>query len=115
MSSDVVTRRAVADLPPVEEDGTEVADGKGETVLFGLDGQEYEIDLSDKNAKAFRTAMKQYVEHGREVSKRPGRNRNPEATMIREWIRYSTPGPEGAEYVAICLTAFSPATVHRDA
>jgi ethanolamine utilization protein EutQ len=32
-----------------------------------------------------------------------------------EWIRYSTPGPEGAEYVAICLPAFSPTTVHRDA
>jgi mannose-6-phosphate isomerase-like protein (cupin superfamily) len=32
-----------------------------------------------------------------------------------EWVRYSTPGPEGAEYVAICLPAFSPGTVHRDA
>ena len=31
-----------------------------------------------------------------------------------EWIRYSTPGPEGAEYVAVCLPAFSPDTVHRD-
>lgn len=31
-----------------------------------------------------------------------------------EWIRYSTPGSDGAEYVAICLPAFSPATVHRD-
>lgn len=32
-----------------------------------------------------------------------------------EWVRYSTPGEEGAEYVAICLPAFSPSTVHRDA
>lgn len=31
-----------------------------------------------------------------------------------EWIRYSSPEPEGAEYVAICLPAFSPETVHRD-
>lgn len=31
-----------------------------------------------------------------------------------EWVRYSTPGEEGAEYVAICLPAFSPDTVHRD-
>lgn len=31
-----------------------------------------------------------------------------------EWVRYSTPGPEGAEYVAICVPAFSPDTVHRD-
>ena len=35
-------------------------------------------------------------------------------TSPGEWIRYSTPGPEGAEYVAVCLPAFSPATVHRD-
>jgi mannose-6-phosphate isomerase-like protein (cupin superfamily) len=32
-----------------------------------------------------------------------------------EWIQYSTPGPEGAEYIAVCLPAFSPNTVHRDA
>ena len=31
-----------------------------------------------------------------------------------EWIRYSTPGAEGAEYIAVCLPAFSPETVHRD-
>lgn len=35
-------------------------------------------------------------------------------TRRGEWIRYSTPWPGGAEYVAICLPAFSPATVHRD-
>jgi ethanolamine utilization protein EutQ (cupin superfamily) len=33
-------------------------------------------------------------------------------TRAGEWIRYST--PEGAEYVAVCLPAFSPDTVHRD-
>ena len=31
-----------------------------------------------------------------------------------EWVRYSTPGPEGAQYVAVCLPAFSPVTVRRD-
>jgi len=31
-----------------------------------------------------------------------------------EWVRYSTPGPDGAEYVAVCIPAFSPTTVHRD-
>ena len=31
-----------------------------------------------------------------------------------EWIRYSTPHAGGAEYVAVCLPAFSPDTVHRD-
>ena len=38
---------------------------------------------------------------GQAVHTRPG-----------EWVRYSTPG--GAEYIAVCLPAFSPATVHRD-
>jgi len=32
-----------------------------------------------------------------------------------EWVQYSTPEPDGAEYVAVCLPAFSPQTVHRDA
>jgi len=31
-----------------------------------------------------------------------------------EWVRYSTPEAPGAEYVAVCLPAFSPGTVHRD-
>jgi mannose-6-phosphate isomerase-like protein (cupin superfamily) len=31
-----------------------------------------------------------------------------------EWVRYSTPDAGGAEYIAVCLPAFSPATVHRD-
>jgi mannose-6-phosphate isomerase-like protein (cupin superfamily) len=31
-----------------------------------------------------------------------------------ERVRYSTPGPEGAEYLAVCLPAFSPASVHRE-
>ncbi len=35
-------------------------------------------------------------------------------TTPGEWVRYSTPGPRGAEYVAVCIPAFSPATVHRD-
>jgi len=32
-----------------------------------------------------------------------------------EWVQYSTPGAEGAEYIAVCLPAFSIDTVHRDA
>ena len=35
-------------------------------------------------------------------------------TLPGEWVRYSTPDAGGAEYVAICMPAFSPATVHRD-
>jgi mannose-6-phosphate isomerase-like protein (cupin superfamily) len=43
------------------------------------------------------------VRAGQGVVTRPG-----------EWVRYSTPEPGGAEYVAVCLPAFSPETVHRD-
>jgi mannose-6-phosphate isomerase-like protein (cupin superfamily) len=32
-----------------------------------------------------------------------------------EWVRYSSPEPGGAEYVAVCMPAFTPQTVHRDA
>jgi mannose-6-phosphate isomerase-like protein (cupin superfamily) len=35
-------------------------------------------------------------------------------TYADQWVRYSTPEPEGAEYIAVCLPAFSPETVHRD-
>ena len=44
------------------------------------------------------------VRAGQAVVSRPG-----------EWVRYSSPEPGGAEYVAVCLPAFSPQTVHRDA
>jgi mannose-6-phosphate isomerase-like protein (cupin superfamily) len=35
-------------------------------------------------------------------------------TNCGEWIQYSTPEADGAEYIAVCLPAFSPSTVHRD-
>jgi mannose-6-phosphate isomerase-like protein (cupin superfamily) len=35
-------------------------------------------------------------------------------TAPGEWVRYSTPDAEGAEYIAVCLPAFAPALVHRD-
>ncbi len=45
-----------------------------------------------------------------EITVRPGQA---VVTRAGEWIQYST--PEGAEYLAVCLPAFSPDTVHRDA
>ena len=59
-------------------------------VLAGLLRVEYETGVLDVRA-------------GQAVVTRPG-----------EWVRYSTPEPGGAEYVAICLPAFAPETVHRD-
>ena len=53
------------------------------------------------------------VEHeGGELEVRAG-----QAVLVRggEWVRYSSPEPDGAEYVAVCLPAFAPDTVHRDA
>ncbi|MBN1781516.1 cupin [bacterium] len=40
-----------------------------------------------------------------------------QAVMVTkgEWIKYSTPHPGGAEYLAVCMPAFSPETVHREA
>jgi len=36
-------------------------------------------------------------------------------TQANEWVQYSTPSEEGAEYIAVCLPGFTPDTVHRDA
>jgi mannose-6-phosphate isomerase-like protein (cupin superfamily) len=44
------------------------------------------------------------VEAGQAVHARPG-----------EWVRYSSPGAEGAEYIAVCVPGFGPDLVHRDA
>jgi mannose-6-phosphate isomerase-like protein (cupin superfamily) len=49
--------------------------------------------------------------HGGEVEVHAGQE---VITHAGEWIQYSTPHPEGAEYIAVCLPAFSPDTVHRD-
>jgi len=35
-------------------------------------------------------------------------------TRAGEWVQYSTPAPEGAEYIAVCCPGFSPDAVHRD-
>ncbi len=35
-------------------------------------------------------------------------------TEKKEWVRYSTPFEGGAEYIAVCIPAFSPEIVHRD-
>ena len=53
-----------------------------------------------------------HVEHeGGELDVRAG-----QAILVGagEWVRYSSPDPAGATYVAVCLPAFAPNTVHRD-
>lgn len=71
-------------------DGTQIAEGKGETVSFALDGKEYEIDLVNKNATALRKALAPYVEVAAKVGRKTG-TRGKRTTVasdtkaIREW------------------------------
>lgn len=51
-------------------DGTVMEIGSGETVLFSLDGTAYEIDLTDENAAALRSALAPYIAAARSVSTR---------------------------------------------
>jgi mannose-6-phosphate isomerase-like protein (cupin superfamily) len=44
------------------------------------------------------------IRAGQAIHARPG-----------EWVRYRSPEPEGADYISVCVPAFSPGTVHRDA
>ena len=68
------------------------------TVRFGLDGAEYEIDLSAKNAEALRKALASYIDAARRASgaaaRRPARNGRratstggPASTAVREWAK----------------------------
>lgn len=78
-------------------DGTTVANGKGETIEFGLDGVLYEIDLADKNAKRFRDALAPFVGSARKVSARGARRAGgggrsaradkAQTQAIREWAK----------------------------
>ena len=65
-----------------------------ETVTFGLDGKEYAIDLTTKNAQSLRDALAPYVAHGRPVSGRGARRASAKAAAggtapseIRAWAR----------------------------
>ncbi|MDX2972367.1 histone-like nucleoid-structuring protein Lsr2 [Kribbella solani] len=73
-------------------DGTDIPAGKGETVTFALDGQTYEIDLTNKNAGALRKALSPYVEAGRRVTTSRGARVkhtqvDPDARTVKEWAR----------------------------
>ena len=77
-------------------DGTEIPNGSGQTVSFGLDGQGYEIDLTNENAERLRKALTRYTRAGRKVSGPSNRGRaaakpsgksdvSPRA--VREWAK----------------------------
>ncbi|MCQ4213284.1 MULTISPECIES: histone-like nucleoid-structuring protein Lsr2 [Streptomyces] len=69
-------------------DGGEAA----ETVVFGLDGKSYEIDLNQANAKKLRKALAPYLEAGRKQSSRTGKaykltDLSPDPAAVRAWAR----------------------------
>jgi hypothetical protein len=73
-------------------DGTNIPVGKGETVIFALDGKTYEIDLTSKNANALRKALRPYIEAGRSVRTSRGvrvkrTQVGADVRTIKEWAR----------------------------
>jgi hypothetical protein len=74
-------------------DGTELANGKGESVEFSLDGTSYQIDLSAKNATALRKAFEPWVASARKSGGSRGRRAaggrakrdRSQTAAIREW------------------------------
>jgi hypothetical protein len=98
-------------------DNRAIPDGKGETVRFGLDRQDYEIDLGEKNAKAMRDAFSKYVAAARRAAGTPrtgrsragrsgaGPARTHDAKAVRAWaesqgIQVSQRGRVPADLVA---------------
>jgi hypothetical protein len=102
-------------------DGKPIPDGKGETIRFGLDRQDYEIDLADKNAKALRDTFAKYVSAARRTgaghARRSRTGRTPAGTArdydpkaVRAWaesqgIQVNQRGRVPAELVAKFQTA----------
>ena len=65
-------------------DGTEAS----ETVAFGLDGSNYEIDLSDQNAKELRTRLEEFVAVARKVTGRKrAKKSGPSSKEVRQWAQ----------------------------
>ncbi|TKJ95540.1 hypothetical protein PlfCFBP13513_17085 [Plantibacter flavus] len=75
-------------------DGSELKQGEGKTITFGLEGSAYEIDLSEKNEKALRTALEPFLKVARTSSKSKAstsasstRTSKEELSAARSWLR----------------------------
>jgi Lsr2 len=83
-----MTRRVLTTTEYTDDLDGSAADG---TVLFGFDGDSYEIELSRSNAAAFADAIAPYLAHARKVT--PGgrsgrRTKNPsDASAVRQWAK----------------------------
>lgn len=74
-------------------DGTEPAT----RVTFGLEGQVYEIDVSDENLEKLRDALAPFIEHSRKPSRTVKKSQPAELKAVREWARTAglTVNPRG--------------------
>lgn len=75
-------------------DGAELKQGEGKTITFSLEGSAYEIDLSEKNEKALRSALEPYLNAARSVSRTNAtssagspRSNKQELSAARSWLR----------------------------
>ena len=85
-------------------DGTPISEGKGETIAFSVNGIDYEIDLSAKNAKEFYKKLDHYIDHaakvggrrsrsvgtltsGSEVKRKPVQRDRDHVRAVREWAQ----------------------------
>lgn len=71
-------------------DGTELGEGEGETIQFGLDGKTYEIDLSAEHAQQLRDAITLFVDVARRQggsAAAPRRGARRDVDAIRVWAR----------------------------
>lgn len=72
-------------------DSTPIESGTGETVIFAIDGTEYEIDLSDANAQLLRDSLKtftaaaRHTKRGRPTSRSAVRSSSVDSSAIRQW------------------------------
>src|SRR5918993_4342648 len=92
-----MAQRTVIELTD-DLDGRPIPDGKGETIRFSLDRQDYEIDLGEKNAKALRDALSKYVAAARRAGGTRGRGRGggPRAPPTPRTDAQAGRGPGGA-------------------
>jgi hypothetical protein len=66
-------------------DGKELAQGEGQTINISLDGTDYEIDLSDKNAQRLRDDFGKWLDKARKVSRGRGRGRASSSSSTRDF------------------------------
>jgi len=103
-------------------DGATIAEGAGETIMFGIDGMAYEIDLTRANALSLREALAPFVAAGRAIKGRsaktgvraPAGERIAELAAIREWATTNNyPAPSRGRIPAATIAAYESSSNKR--